>query len=157
MLSTVQADPDEWTAYIKVRSGGTWIHRSITHLCSQNLSASKAKTVKTFLRKPFPLFDAIRDLIDGTCATGRGAFQAGQVSAFDNSDHDSIICDNSPIPTDSPDLINSRIDLILLKASCNMKERLLIVDTALTERQTTMHSDQESQSIVLFGQHVQRQ
>ena len=125
MLSTVQADPDEWTAYIKVRSGGTRIHRSITHICSQNLSASKVKTVKTFHRKPFPLFDAIRDLIDGTCATGRGAFQAGQASAFDNSDHDSIICDNSPIPDDSPDLINSRIDLILLKASCNMKDKAL--------------------------------
>ena len=123
MLSTVQGDPDVWTAYIKVRSGRTWIHRSITHVCSQNLSASKAKTVKTFHGKPFPLFDAIRDLIDGTCTTGRGAFQAGQASAFDNSDHDSIIHDNSPIPDDSPDLINSRIDTILLKASHNMKDK----------------------------------
>ena len=33
-LSTGQADPDVWTAYIKVRSGGTWIHRLITHICS---------------------------------------------------------------------------------------------------------------------------
>ena len=122
-LSTVQADPDVWTAYIKVRSGGTWIHRSITHICSQNLSASKAKMVKTFCEKPFPLFDAIGDLINGTCATGRGVFQAGQASAFDNSNQDSIICDNSAIPNDSPDLINSRIDLILLEASCNMKDK----------------------------------
>ena len=116
-LSTVMADPDVWTAYIKVRSGGTRIHRSITCICSQNLSASKVKLVKTFCRKPFPLFDAIGDLIDGTCTTGRGVFQVGQVSAFDNSDHDSVIHDNSP------NLINSRIDLILLKASCNMKDK----------------------------------
>ena len=122
-LSTVQADPEVWTAYIKVRSDGTWIHRSITRICSQNLSASKAKTVKTFRGKPFPLFDAIGDLIDGTRATGRGVFQAGQASAFDNSDHDSVIRDNSPIPDDSPDSIDSRIDPILLEASRNMRDK----------------------------------
>ena len=81
------------------------------------------KTVKTFCRKPFPLFDAIRDLIDGTSATSRGVFQAGQASSFDNSDHDSVIHDNSPILNDSPDSINSRINLILLEASCNMKDK----------------------------------
>ncbi|KAF8264931.1 hypothetical protein EI94DRAFT_1805099 [Lactarius quietus] len=47
-----------------------------------NLSTAKAKTAKTFQTKPFPLFNAIGDLIDGTRATGEGVFQAGRTSAF---------------------------------------------------------------------------
>jgi hypothetical protein len=69
-----------WDAYIKV--GG--IHTGLTHIFIylQGLSPSKAKIVKKFRSKPFPLYDAIGDLIDGTQATGEGVFRAGRASAF---------------------------------------------------------------------------
>ena len=50
--------------------------------------------VKVFRSKPFPLFDAIGDLVDGTRATGEGVFHAGRQPAFD--ENDSPIRGNSP-------------------------------------------------------------
>ena len=50
--------------------------------------------MKTFRTKPFPLYNAIGDLVDGTRATGEGVFQAGQTSAFDRN--------VSPTHDDSP-------------------------------------------------------
>ena len=68
-LCTVIADPDVWIAYIKVSPDGM-LHSQDTHEYMltelQNLSTSKAKTVKTFCTKPFPLFNTIGDLVDGT-------------------------------------------------------------------------------------------
>jgi hypothetical protein len=81
------------------------------NICSQNLSPNKAKMVKKFCTKPFPLFNAIGDLIDGTRATGNGVFWAGQTSTFDH--HDSPVCDNSL------DSMDSKINLVLLEASRN--------------------------------------
>jgi hypothetical protein len=50
--------------------------------------------VKIFRSKPFPLFDAIGDLVNGTRATGEGVFQAGRQSMFDQNG--SPTCSNSP-------------------------------------------------------------
>ncbi|KAI9431664.1 Myb/SANT-like DNA-binding domain-containing protein [Lactarius indigo] len=63
-LNTVTAESDVWDAYIKT------------------LSPSKAKLVKKFRTKPFPLYNAVGELVDGTRATGKHAFRAGQASAF---------------------------------------------------------------------------
>ncbi|KAI9442579.1 hypothetical protein H4582DRAFT_1764142, partial [Lactarius indigo] len=58
-LNTVMAESDVWDTYIKV-----------------------TKLVKKFCTKPFPLYNAVGELVDGTQATGKHAFQAGQASAF---------------------------------------------------------------------------
>ena len=86
----------------------------LTHICLQNLNPNKAKLVKTFRTKPFPLFDAIGDLIDGTRATGEGTFQAGQTSVFDHHD--------SPPRDISPCSFESKIDPILLEVSHDMEK-----------------------------------
>ena len=73
-----------------------------------------------FRTKPFPLFNTIGDLVDGTRATGQGVFRAGQTSTFDPP--------NSPACDNSPDSIDSKIDPVLLEASQTMgkaKEKAL--------------------------------
>ncbi|KAH9022583.1 hypothetical protein EDB85DRAFT_2151721 [Lactarius pseudohatsudake] len=62
--NTVTAENNVWDAYIK------------------NQGPSKVKLVKKFRTKPFPLFDAVGELVDGTRATGKRAFRAGQASVF---------------------------------------------------------------------------
>ncbi|KAH9037598.1 Myb/SANT-like DNA-binding domain-containing protein [Lactarius pseudohatsudake] len=64
-VCTVTAERDVWDTYIKT------------------LSPNKAKLVKKYRTKPFPLYNAIGDLVDGTRATGKGAFRAGRTSAFE--------------------------------------------------------------------------
>ena len=96
-----------------------WLSQS-THkywnICTQNLSPNKVKMVKTFCTKPFPLFNTIGDLIDGTHATSNGISQARQTSVFD--------CHNSPACNNSPGLVDSRIDPVLIEASHNMDKAL---------------------------------
>ena len=92
-----------------------------SRIYTQNLIPSKAKLVRAFCTKPFPLFNAIGDLIDGSQATGEGTFQAGTTSAFDH--YDSPTCDASPSSFDS------KIDPILLAESRNMEKGLTQVST----------------------------
>ncbi|KAH8981369.1 hypothetical protein EDB86DRAFT_3087156 [Lactarius hatsudake] len=63
-LNTVTAESSVWDAYIKT------------------LSPSKAKLVKKFRTKAFPLYNAVSELVDGTRATGKNTFHVGQTSAF---------------------------------------------------------------------------
>lgn len=115
----------------------------LSHICTQNLSPNKAKMVKTFRTKPFPLFDAIGDLIDGTRATGEGVFQAGQTSVFD--------CHDSPTHDNSPSLVDPRIDPVLIEASRDMDKALNQVRPFRIQRHLTdcITSGQESWCIFL--------
>ena len=72
--------------------------------------------VKAFRTKPFPLFDSIGDLVDGTRATGEGVFIAGRTSAFDR--HDSPLHGDSPISVHSQN--DDNIDPSLREISCNV-------------------------------------
>ena len=72
--------------------------------------------VKAFRTKPFPLFNAIGDLIDGSRATGEGTFRAGITSTFDHHD--------SPTRDASPSSFDSKIDPVLLAESRNMEKGL---------------------------------
>ncbi|KAH9021386.1 Myb/SANT-like DNA-binding domain-containing protein [Lactarius pseudohatsudake] len=63
-LNTVTAESTVWDAYIKT------------------LSPSKAKLVKKFRTKAFPLYNTVGELVDGTRATGKNTFHAGQRSVF---------------------------------------------------------------------------
>lgn len=72
-----------------------------------------------FCGNPFPLFNAIGDLIDGTQATGHSVFQAGQTSTFDHHD--------SPAHKNTPDSIDSKIDPVLLDLSWNKDKDLSLV------------------------------
>jgi hypothetical protein len=85
-MCTVTAERDVWDAYIKV-SNIYFIKDSCLYDTPQNLSPGKAKMVKKFRKKPFLLYDAVRDLIDSTRATGEGVFRAGQTSAFERPNY----------------------------------------------------------------------
>ena len=99
--------------------------------------------VKTFCTKPFPLFDAIGDLIDGTHATGEGIFQARQTSVFDQH--------NSPAHDNSPGSVNSRIDPVLIEVSHDMDKASNQVRPFQIQRDLTdsITSEQESQRVIL--------
>ena len=98
----VTTDSEVWDAYIKVSM--SFVDHCSSHAWLQNLSNNKLKTFRT---KPFPLYNTIGDLIDGTQATGEGVFQAGQMSAFD--------CNISPTHNNSPS--DTNIDPSLLEIS----------------------------------------
>ncbi|KAH9037596.1 Myb/SANT-like DNA-binding domain-containing protein [Lactarius pseudohatsudake] len=95
-LNTVTAESTVWDAYIKT------------------LSPSKAKLVKKFRTKAFPLYNAVGELVDGTRATGKNTFHAGQRSVFNPTQPQT----REPTPYDFS------IDLILQDISRDMESDL---------------------------------
>ncbi|KAF8271334.1 hypothetical protein EI94DRAFT_1698111 [Lactarius quietus] len=105
--------------------------------------------VKVFCTKPFPLFEAIGDLVDGTRASGKGAFQAGQISAFDQHD--------SPARSHFPNPIDSKINPVLHEVSQDMEKGMTQNNIPLRTQQkkpgsSFYNSDDFSSSIDEVGE-----
>lgn len=85
------------------------MREALTHMSYQELTPHKAKLSRKYRTKPFPLYDPIGDLVDGSRATGEGTFHAGQVSAFAPPPSETPAHDRSPSPTMSDEDIDPRI------------------------------------------------
>src|SRR6266702_2657760 len=72
-------------------------------------------TANKFCKKPFPLYDTIAYLVDGTQASGKNAFRAGQTSAFKRDRSPSL----GPHKYSSSEVSSPSVSLIIsLKYSC---------------------------------------
>ena len=97
--------------------------------------------VKTFRHKPFPLYEAIGDLVDGTWATGEGIFHAGRTPTFDHHD--------SPMHGDSPNS-DTNIDPSLWEISNNMQKTLKGKGRAVNTPKNTPVSTSQTMSNILL-------
>jgi hypothetical protein len=70
----VTAAPEVWDEYLKVSSLVT-----NTFLITYFMSLQNHPKANPWRKKPFPLYDDISELVDGTRATGQNAFRAGQM------------------------------------------------------------------------------
>ncbi|KAI9456700.1 hypothetical protein BJY52DRAFT_1275555 [Lactarius psammicola] len=70
---------------LRATSGFRWNNQEQSVTASRDVWDAYVKThpsANKFRKKPFPLYDTIADLVDGTKGTGKNAFRAGQTPAF---------------------------------------------------------------------------
>ncbi|KAH9038050.1 Myb/SANT-like DNA-binding domain-containing protein [Lactarius deliciosus] len=102
------------------------------HVCTVTAEHEVWDTyIMKFRTKPFPLYNAIGDLVDGTRATEKGAFWAGQTSAFEPPP--SRACGSTPS--------DFTIDPAIKEISCNMAQERVEEDETGTQVNTQDKSD----------------